>query len=63
MKIKCPNCQYEGKGKTYTKGSTLVELFLWLMFIVPGFIYSLWRLGSKYTGCPQCGFTHVVKVK
>ena len=62
MKIKCPNCQYEGKGKKYTKGSTLIELVLWLMFIVPGFIYSLWRISSKYVGCPQCGNNHVVKM-
>lgn len=61
--IKCPNCKYEGKGKKFVKGSTIVELFLWLTFIVPGFIYSLWRLSSKYWGCPQCHFNHVVKVK
>ncbi len=59
--IKCPNCKYEGVGKTFVKGSILIEIILWCCFLIPGIIYSIWRSTSKYKGCPQCGFQYVVK--
>lgn len=61
--IKCPNCQYVGKPKTFTKGSILVEIVLWLCFIVPGLIYSLWRLSTRYDGCPNCKYVNVFPYK
>lgn len=51
----CPNCGTRGEPKTRTKGSTLLEVFLWLMLIVPGLIYSLWRITSRERVCPACG--------
>jgi ssDNA-binding Zn-finger/Zn-ribbon topoisomerase 1 len=59
--IKCPNCGYEGEAKTYTKGSLAVEIVLWLFFLLPGLIYSVWRLSSRYEGCPKCGYEHVAR--
>ena len=56
----CSNCGYVGKSKSVTKGSTLIELFLWLLFIIPGLLYSLWRLSSRYQACPKCGASHMV---
>lgn len=56
----CPNCGYRGKPTTKTKGSILIEIILWLAFIVPGLIYSLWRSGSRYKACPSCGHTAMV---
>jgi hypothetical protein len=38
-----------------TKGSFLIEFLLWVCFIVPGLIYSIWRLGTRHKGCPSCG--------
>jgi len=61
--IKCPNCGFEGTAKRFTPGSILIEIVLWLMLLIPGLIYSLWRHSSKYWGCPQCDFKHVKKVK
>lgn len=58
--INCPNCKYEGAGKYGVKGSFAIELILWLCFIVPGLIYSIWRLTTKGMRCPQCGFEYVV---
>jgi hypothetical protein len=55
-KWQCNSCGHVGKKKTYTKGSLLVEIFLWLMFIFPGILYSIWRLSSRYEGCENCGF-------
>jgi hypothetical protein len=60
--IQCPNCKYEGEGIMYTKGSFLMEVFLWLLFIVPGVFYSVWRLTTKGLVCPKCMFQHVVRV-
>jgi hypothetical protein len=50
----CTNCGYIGKPVAITKGSFAVELLLWLLFLVPGLLYSLWRLASRYSACPKC---------
>lgn len=50
----CSNCGFQGRPKTFTKGNILMELVLWLCFIIPGLIYSLWRLTSRFKACPQC---------
>jgi hypothetical protein len=54
MKMVCTTCETVGEPKKATKGSFLIEVFLWLCFLVPGLIYSLWRLTSKQTVCPVC---------
>ncbi|MBW7903001.1 MAG: hypothetical protein H3C26_16080 [Rhodocyclaceae bacterium] len=38
----------------------LIELVLWLCVIVPGLVYSIWRLSSKYDACPSCGGTALI---
>lgn len=50
----CPNCGTIGAPKTITKGSILIEIVLWLAFLLPGLIYSIWRLSSRYQACPAC---------
>jgi len=60
-KISCPNCKYSGEGKLHTPGSILIELVLWLCFLIPGLIYSLWRHAARKVVCPRCGYEHVVK--
>lgn len=62
MKIQCPNCKYEGIGKFAMKGSSSVELLLWLFFLIPGLIYGTWRGSTKRWICPQCDFENVVKL-
>jgi len=39
----CVDTGEVAKPKIDTKGSFLIELVLWLCFIVPGLIYSIWR--------------------
>jgi hypothetical protein len=56
----CPDCAFIGQPKTITKGNILVEAVLWLCLLVPGFVYSLWRLTTRHMGCPQCGAEHMV---
>lgn len=58
----CQNCGTRGEPKIITPGSTLIELVLWLCFIVPGLIYSLWRISARKKGCPSCGQTNMIDV-
>ena len=58
----CPNCGYIGKPKRYTKGSIGWELVLWILFIIPGVFYSIWRIASKYWGCRSCGSRDIVPI-
>lgn len=58
----CPNCGSIGNPRTYTKGAFLVEVTLWLLCLLPGLIYSMWRLTSRYRGCPSCGAANMVPV-
>ncbi len=51
----CANCGTIGKPKTVTKGSIATEIVLWLLFIVPGVLYSLWRLTTRAKACRSCG--------
>ncbi len=36
------------------KGSGWIEFVLWLAYIVPGVIYSIWRRGGEPSICPTC---------
>ena len=56
----CANCGSVGFPKTYTKGSFGLELLLWLCFLIPGVFYSVWRLSSRYRGCPICGAPNMI---
>lgn len=42
------------------KGSTLIEIVLYLAWIIPGIIYSIWRRGSAPNVCPLCKKTGLV---
>ncbi len=50
----CPHCGTQGEPKTIIKGSFSIEIILWICFLLPGLIYSIWRLSSRYPGCPSC---------
>lgn len=58
----CQNCGSRGEPKTITKGSIGMEIILWICFLIPGLIYSIWRLTSKYKGCPSCGQPNMINV-
>lgn len=51
----CSSCGHRGKAKTITRGSFLVEIILWLLFLIPGLLYSIWRLSSRHKACWSCG--------
>jgi hypothetical protein len=50
----CTLCGFTGAPSPRVGGSILIEIVLWCFFLIPGLIYSLWRLGSKDQVCPSC---------
>lgn len=60
MKYVCLNCGSVDKSKTKVKGSIGIEIVLWIFFIVPGIIYSIWRWSSVYKVCRVCGNANIV---
>ena len=56
----CTACGTVGPSKTVTKGSLLIEIVLWLFFLVPGLIYSIWRLTSRHEACKACGSKAII---
>jgi len=56
----CVNCGYVGRPKNFTKGNIGTEILLWLFFLLPGLLYSLWRISSRYFGCPNCGAPNMI---
>jgi Zn-finger nucleic acid-binding protein len=56
----CTNCGYLGKSTTVVQGSFLIEVILWLFFLIPGIIYSIWRLTTKHRACPKCGARNMI---
>jgi rubredoxin len=56
----CTSCGYVGFPKREKRGSILISIVLWIFFIVPGLIYSIWRFASKYDACPQCKSKNII---
>lgn len=56
----CTACGVEAPTASKTRGSMAIEIFLWLCFIFPGVIYSLWRMSSRSQVCSSCGSSHVI---
>lgn len=50
----CTSCGHCGAPKLQTRGSMAIEVVLWLCFLVPGLIYSLWRLSPRRKVCQAC---------
>lgn len=56
----CEDCGSRTHGKTVTPGSIFIEILLWLFMIVPGLIYSIWRLTKRHRACHRCGSPRLV---
>lgn len=48
----CTNCYYKGYPKV--PDSFLIEVILWLCYIIPGLIYTCWRRSEKNIICAKC---------
>lgn len=56
----CATCGHVGRPVYVKRGTVLISIVLWLTFIIPGIIYSLWRLTSGYRKCEACGSTSLL---
>jgi CDP-diglyceride synthetase len=52
--VRCRQCGYEGPAEPQSPGKTWLEAVFWIAFLVPGLIYSLWRLFGRRYLCPRC---------
>ncbi|MGH6888452.1 MAG: hypothetical protein ACREHF_04540 [Rhizomicrobium sp.] len=52
--VYCQTCGSVGKAKNQNRGSAFIEVVLWLCFLVPGLLYSLWRMGRIDRYCRTC---------
>lgn len=50
----CARCGYIGRKVRFSCGSFLLEMFLWLLFFIPGAIYTTWRAFNEFRACPIC---------
>jgi len=60
MVMICRDCGTVGKTHDITKGSIAIEIILWLCFLIPGLIYSMWRINSRYEACAVCNSVNLV---
>ncbi len=58
----CTACGHIANPRRITKGSLLIEIALWFFLIIPGLIYSLWRLTSRHSACPVCGSSATIPI-
>lgn len=56
----CTTCGHHGRATRTTRGSIWIEVVLWLCLIVPGLVYSIWRLSTRADACTSCGGTTLV---
>ena len=56
----CRNCGHRGQTQSTVRGSIVLEIVLWICFIVPGLIYSVWRYTSRHQICSACHSDKVI---
>ena len=56
----CKSCGHEGEPVAHTPGSFFIELVLWICFIIPGLVYSFWRLSRRRKVCAGCRSSDII---
>jgi hypothetical protein len=59
-RVICANCGQIGKTRINTPGSGVLEILLWVLFLLPGMIYTAWRLNKRRELCRACGSADVI---
>lgn len=54
LRYYCTSCHHFS-ATARRKGNGLIEAVLYLAYIVPGVIYSIWRRSGNTRLCPKCG--------
>ncbi len=50
----CLECGCQRDPIRAKRGLLLIEIFMWLLYILPGVIYSIWRRVRSQEVCPNC---------
>jgi hypothetical protein len=58
----CAGCGAQGMPTQRDKGSGFIEIILWLCFIIPGLIYSIWRRSGLANSCQICRSTDIIPI-
>ena len=56
----CKSCGSRTYGRKKTQGSIGIEIILWCLMIVPGLIYSMWRVCSRKFVCHVCNHSDLI---
>lgn len=56
----CVKCGHQSEPQKSTPGSIWIEVILWLCFLVPGLIYSVWRINRRHEVCRACGSAELI---
>ncbi len=56
----CMECGCQSDPIDAKRGLLAIEIFMWLLYILPGVIYSIWRRVRKHQVCPKCRNPSVV---
>lgn len=58
----CTNCNSYA-AYVRNKGNGWIEILLYLFYIVPGIIYSIWRRSGNSKQCPTCGKASLIPLE
>jgi len=58
--VRCTRCGTVGYSKRVTPGYFGVECVLWLAFLLPGIVYSVWRISARHDACATCGSREII---
>lgn len=58
----CKQCGTLNETGDSLPGSGWIELVLWLCYIVPGLVYSIWRRTKRNAACAACSSRELVQV-
>ena len=56
----CMRCKSRVEPVEVVRGSFLIELALWIFFLLPGLLYHLWVSSTSHQICPECGSDDLV---
>lgn len=58
----CADCGWVGVAKARTPGHIGIEVLLWFACLLPGAIYTVWRLSARRPQCPSCSGDRILPI-
>lgn len=52
--VKCHFCGQVGRTETVWRGSKALDIFIWLVLLFPGPLYTYWRWQGRRELCRHC---------